>query len=693
LTFKAFVSKHSDCIFVVDEAFIEFTDDSGELLKDISENVIVLRSLTKFYAIPGLRLGFAAASESNAGRLQRELPPWSVNSLAQAVGCAMLKEPEYSWETKAYVREQREFLTEELNKIPALKVFPGNANFLLVKINNTSVNASTLAERLLKKRIAIRNCENYAGLDNRFFRVAVRTLSDNQMLIDALADVFQSGKSLSIRRKKTPALMLQGTSSNAGKSVLTAALGRIMLQDGIRVAPFKAQNMSLNSFVTRDGLEMGRAQVNQAQACKLEPDVRMNPVLLKPCTDVGCQVIVEGRPVSNMNVYGYIDYKKEVVHAVHRCYDSLASEYDAIVLEGAGSPGEVNLRKHDIVNMPMARYAQSPVLLVGDIDRGGVFASFIGTMDVMLAQWERDLLAGFVINRFRGDATLLDDAIQTTESYTGKPTFGIVPYIHNLGLPEEDGVDFKESGLADAPPETEHIEIAIIELPHISNFTDIDAFRDEPDTYMRVVRSASELGTPDVVIIPGSKNVIQDLNVIRGAGLADAIVRLAESGKSEVVGICGGFQMLGREICDPLHIESDALKTDGMKLLDIVTELAPEKTLTRNSAIHCESGHEVIGYEIHHGVTSGSAEVCFTSDGAPNGFTSSDGMIWGTYLHGVFDADEFRRCFIDRARIRKGMKPLKSVQSIYNIETAIDRLADTVREGLDMDAIYKVMGI
>jgi cobyric acid synthase CobQ len=486
--------------------------------------------------------------------------------------------------------------------------------------------------------------------------------------------------------------MIQGTSSNAGKSVLTAALCRIMLQDGIRVAPFKSQNMSLNSFVTRDGGEMGRAQVVQAQACRLEPDVRMNPVLLKPNSDTGCQVIVRGRPVGNMRVGEYVAYKPEAFAVAKACYDSLAAEHDAIVLEGAGSPGEVNLKSHDIVNMRMARHAGSPVLVVGDIDRGGVFAAFVGTMEV-LAPWERKLVAGWIVNRFRGDASLLGPALDYTLLHTGRPVLGVVPNLPSLGLPQEDSVEFK-SGALDCRGDSAEpgVEIAVIDLPHISNFTDFDALRGESDVRLRIIRSAAELDGPDAVLIPGSKNTLGDLDYLRRSGLADRIERLARQGR-EIVGICGGFQILGREICDPLGIESAAGGASGLGLLGVDTVLAAEKTLTRTTALHADSGLEVVGYEIHHGQTSiGAAEPMLTRpDGQAVGAAGHDGHVWGTYLHGVFDADGFRRWFIDRLRTRRGMAPVGRVTAQYDIESALDRLADAVRQSIPMDKIYRLM--
>jgi len=689
--FRRFAAEHSATTFVVDEAFADFVEGYETLARDVPPNVVVVKSLTKFYAIAGLRLGFAVARAEVAAAVRSHVPPWSVNALAQSVGAAMLADDDYARRTRTYVHERREALARELAKLPGLYVYPGAANYLLVRINRADTDAPALAVRLLADGIAIRTFDASQHLDERFFRVAVRTEEENARLVAALASALGVARPAPAR-KRAAAIMFQGTASNAGKSVLTAALCRILLQDGVRAAPFKAQNMSLNSFVTRDGGEMGRAQVVQAQACRLEPDVRMNPILLKPCSDTGCQVIVRGRPVGNMKVGEYVDFKPRAFEAAAACYDSLASEFDAVVLEGAGSPGEVNLKSHDIVNMRMARHAGAPVLVVGDIDRGGVFASFVGTMEV-LEEWERALVAGWVVNRFRGDAGLLGPALGYTLGHTGRPVLGVVPYLADLGIPQEDSVEFKSGALDDARAVADAVEVAVVDLPHISNFTDFDAFRVEPDVRLRIIRSAAELNRPDAVVIPGSKNTLGDLEYLKRSGVAQRIAALAAEGRTEIVGICGGFQMLGREICDPHGIESPEGSARGLGLLDLATVLAPEKTLVRTWARHGPSGLEVFGYEIHHGRTSagGLAPLFTRADGQAAGAAAADHRIWGTYLHGVFDADEFRRWFIDRLRARRGLAPVGKPVARYDIEPALERLAAVVRQSLRMDEIYRLL--
>jgi cobyric acid synthase CobQ/L-threonine-O-3-phosphate decarboxylase len=691
---RAFVKKHDDTVFVIDEAFIDFLKEDQSLISDRPANVIVLRSMTKFYAIPGIRLGFAIGSRELIGQIRKYITPWSVNAFAQEVGKRALQDKQYAARTVEAVALNRQWLYKELSKINGLYVYPGQANFLLIKITNAQMNAKLLADRLLETdAIAIRVCDNFDGLDENYFRVGVKTQDDNKRLVEAIRrELKQPVKLLSTKKK--PAIMFQGCSSSAGKSFLATALCRVLLQDGVKVAPFKSQNMSLNSFVTRDGGEMGRAQVVQAQACKLDPDVRMNPVLLKPNSDTGSQVIVLGKPVGNMRVAEYTSYKSKLFDTVKQTYDSLCDENDVIVIEGAGSPGEINLKADDIVNMRMAQYAQSPVLLTGDIDRGGIFASFIGTMETM-QPWERELMAGFIINRFRGDASLLGPAIDYTLDYTSKPVLGVVPYITQVSIPEEDSVQFKAGGFKNNTSASDAVDVVVIDLGHISNFTDFDPFAIEPDVNLRVARTPQDIGTADALIVPGSKNVIADLSRLKNNGMAEAIKSAAVNEKTEVVGICAGFQMLGKLIKDPHNIESDKGQIEGIGLLDVTTVLAEEKTLQLAVATHMGSGLTTKGYEIHHGQTElGNSEVLIKrNDDQVIGVKSNSGRIWGTYLHGIFDDDKFRRWFIDRLRERKGLDPLDKVCAVYDLEIAFDHLADVFRETVDMNRIYELLDL
>ncbi len=701
---------HPDTFFIIDEAFAGFVS-SYTSVAGCADNVIVLYSLTKIFAIPGLRLGFLAASSEICCRLQENSAPWRVNTLAQVVGEACLtpnnrrllnfSPQDYLDQSCCLIAKERAYLLDGLSKFNDLHVFPSSVNYLLLRSDNPDFSGTLLAEILLRDyQISIRPCTNYQNLDQRYFRIAVRSRSDNKQLLPALRQILHSrdiyGKRQKIqkaaRNGKKPALMLLGTGSDVGKSVLVAALGRILLQDGIRVAPFKAQNMSLNSYVTRDGAEMGRAQVVQAQACRLDPDVRMNPILLKPSSDVGSQVIVLGKPVGNMMVREYVQYKETVWQVVCKAYDSLADEYQVMLLEGAGSPGEVNLKSHDIVNTRMARYAEAAAVLVGDIDRGGVYASFIGHFGVM-EDWERRLLAGFVVNRFRGDARLLADAHDYLQAATGKSVFGVIEFIPELGLPQEDSVGFKAGIFRSPKPTEDHVEVILIDLPHISNFTDIEPLLMEADVHVRIVSDVRDFGEPDAVIIPGSKNVPADLNFLRASGFDHAIHDAAGSG-IEIVGICGGFQILGRRLTDPHGLEtSSGASCRGLGLLDMETELAAEKTLIRKQGLHLTSGCSVHGYEIHHGISRGTGkDVLKFTDGTVCGLSNGK-YLWGTYLHGIFDADGFRRWWINRLRLKKGLKTLQGAGAIYDLEPALDRLADLVRDQLDMDAVYHLLGL
>lgn len=686
------VQARPDVLFLFDEAFLDFVANYPSL-SCCEENVLTLNSMTKFYAVPGLRLGFATMSKKNVDRLKSHLPPWTVNSFAQVVGAGAVIDSNYQKETITTCAELNKELTTNLQKIPELRVFESSVNYLLVKLLKS--DSATLAQHCYDNCILIRKCDNYNGINepHLFFRVAVRTARENERLVRVIQTFFKR-KTTPNSRKKTPAIMFQGTCSDAGKSILTAALCRIMVQDGYAVAPYKAQNMSLNSFVTLQGDEMGRAQVVQAQAARLDPDCRMNPILLKPNSDTGSQIIVNGKPVGNMTVNEYGRYKPDAWPKVCEAYDSLAAEYDAIILEGAGSPGEVNLKKGDIVNMRMAQYAQAPVVLVGDIDRGGVYASFVGIMEV-LEQWERDLVAGFMVNKFRGQASLLESAHDYLNLHTGRKVFGVIPHIKDLGIPEEDSVSFKKGSFNTHSKEA-GVTVGVINLPHISNFTDIEPFLEEPDVSVRIIDTVAGVSGCDALILPGSKNVIHDLMYLSDSGIKNAIIHEFEM-ETEVVGICGGYQMLGQAIKDPYHMESAISGKDGIRgmgLLKMDTILEREKNLTRKDGFHHQSGRSVFGYEIHHGVSTDTENPLLTfSDGTVCGTTAKDGMVWGAYLHGIFDSDDFRRWFIDTLRVRKGLGAKGKIVSNYDLEGAFDNLAAVVRASVDVDELYKIMGV
>ncbi|MDY0184382.1 MAG: cobyric acid synthase [Desulfuromonadaceae bacterium] len=698
---RAVAQRHPETSFLIDESFIDLTAEGHSLSLTHARppNVVIVQSLTKTYAIAGLRLGSAIGEADLIERCRRLQPPWSVNTLAQEVGLAAIRDTDYRARSRAYVCTQRQALQELLAQLPGVTVYPGAANFLLCRLEHPHFDAVLLAQQTLKQGVALRVCANFAGLDSRFFRVAVRTVEEQQRLEQVLTALLAPHRAAP-QRRKTPAIMFQGTGSNAGKSVLTAAMCRILRQDGYAVAPFKAQNMSLNSFVTRAGGEMGRAQVMQAQACGLDPDVRMNPVLLKPNSTTGSQIIVLGKVIGSLHFRAYAQQRQSIFEQVKHSYDSLAAEHEVMVLEGAGSPAEINLKSGDIVNMNMARYAKAPVLLVGDIDRGGVFASFVGTME-LFNEAERAQVAGFVINRFRGDPTLLGSALDATLHHTGRPVLGTVPFLEQLGLPEEDSLSFKQDArytsgktqtdIADA----DVIDIAVIDLPHISNFTDIDPLTIEPDVRVRVVSRAEELGSPDAVLIPGSKNVAADLHHLRTSGMAECLLALAATEKCEIIGICAGFQMLGTTLHDPHALAGSVSTLSGLGLLPFDTYLERHKTTLQTRCRHLPSGHELVGYEIHQG-RSNIADlqpILCNAAGELIGGGGHDGRIWGTYLHGLFDADPFRRWFIDTLRRRRGWKCDGEIRARYDLEPAFDRLAATVREALDIQAIYRSMGL
>lgn len=486
------------------------------------------------------------------------------------------------------------------------------------------------------------------------------------------------------------AIMIQGTSSNSGKSIITAGLCRILFEDGYKVAPFKAQNMALNSFVTEDFLEMGRAQVVQAYACKLKPDVRMNPILLKPDSDTGSQVIVKGKPIGNMNFYNYSSIKNDLKKVIKEAYESLSKEYDIIVIEGAGSPAEINLKDKDIVNMHTAKMASAPVMIVGDIDRGGVFASFVGTLELM-DDSEKNIIKGFIINKFRGDITLLKSGIDMLEKRTCKKVFGVIPMIKGFKLPDEDSVEFKKKVGKSGFDRNKDINIALIDLPHISNFTDFDPFDHEPDVNLYVVDDPGDLKNADIIIIPGSKNVIGDALYIREKGFFKELRN--NFNEKIIIGICGGYQILGNTISDPDSIESNQKKIDGIGLLNIETILDKEKNLKQVSAKCIDNETSITGYEIHHGNTMSKEMKYIVSDNNDElGCINQNKNIWGTYIHGIFDNNDFRRDILNKVRIKKKLNPINETNN-YNIDMKLSKLAGILRNNLDIKSIYKIIGL
>lgn len=685
------VQKRPGVIWIVDESFIDYAEGTESLLPAaaVLPNLVVLRSLTKFYGMAGVRCGFAVCAAPLAERLRQSLPAWNVNAFATAAALAVLDQPP-AWADaeRALNRERREDLFRRLSDLPGAAALPSAANFLLFRLADAP--AGLPARLLASHGIALRDCSNYPGLETGgWFRAGVRTPEEHALLEEALLAELKKGGPAILRKISKPALMIQGTCSDAGKSVLTAALCRIFLQDGHRVAPFKAQNMALNSGVTALGEEMGRAQMVQAQACRIDPDARMNPILLKPHSNTGSQVIVMGHAVGHMEAGEYFTAKRRFWPDVRNAYDSLAEEYDVLCLEGAGSPGEINLKSADVVNMNMARYARASVLLTGDIDRGGVYASFLGTW-MTFSRWEKELLAGFVVNKFRGDPALLAPAHQYMQERTGKPVLGVIPMIRNINIPEEDraALPFEHDGHA---KHADSLDVAVVMPAHVSNFTDFAPLAAEPDVRLRQVRTREEWGNPGLLILPGTKSVAADLAGLRSAGLEELIRRHAEQGKW-ILGVCGGLQMLGTEILDPLHLESPEERTPGLGLLELSTTFAAAKTLLNVRRARTPLVPAAAGYEIHHGVTrheGACAPIMFREDGSPCGY--GKGRVWATYLHGILDGDEFRRAFINRVREDSGLAANPALHASYDLDGALDRLADVVREHLDLKAIYRIL--
>lgn len=480
-------------------------------------------------------------------------------------------------------------------------------------------------------------------------------------------------------------IMIQGTASSSGKSLITAALCRIFSSNGLKVCPFKSQNMSLNSFVTMEGLEMGRAQVLQAQAARILPYVKMNPILLKPTSDRKSQVIIKGKPFKNMDAVEYYEFKDKLRGMVKETYDELDEEYDVVVIEGAGSPAEINLKEKDIVNMGMAEMADAPVLLVGDIDRGGVFASIYGTV-MLLREEERKRIKGIVINKFRGDKSILQSGIDMLEKLINIPIIGVIPYM-NVRLDEEDGAtEFSKKVNAD-------IDICVIKLPRISNFTDFDAFKFDDDVSVRYITSPEEIGQADMVIIPGSKNTIEDLRWLKRAGFKDNICNF----KGIVFGICGGYQMLGKKIIDEegWEVEKGEIE-EGIGVFNTVTQFKGDKLTTNveGTAI----GEKIYGYEIHSGKTFGNENPFVTisiREGQKADYRDGDmkdDRYFGTYIHGIFDSNRFRSYILNKIRDKKSIQLKESVDLRVKREEELNKLASIVEENMNMDYVYRLIG-
>ena len=495
--------------------------------------------------------------------------------------------------------------------------------------------------------------------------------------------------------KHKPNIMIQGTASSVGKSLVATALCRIFKEDGFQPVPFKSQNMSLNSYITEDGFEMGRAQVAQAEAAGLKPDVAMNPILIKPTGDQTAQIMVGGQVWKNLTAEAYQGIKPQLKSTVLNYYEQLEHKWDLLVIEGAGSPAEINLQENDLVNMGFAEMVDAPVILVGDIDKGGVFASLVGTM-ALLPEKDRKRVKGFIINKFRGDITILKPGLDQLEEMTGIPVLGVIPY-DQFDIEEEDGTAERLGRKG----HKEGIEVVVLRLPRISNFTDFHWLEMLEGVHLSYTDVASEVGVPDLLIIPGTKNTLEDLAFVRQRGLEEAVKKAYEAG-SMICGICGGFQMLGTWLHDPHKVESDRGTMEGMGLLDVHTTFSDKKTTLQVEGTSLDQ-YPVKGYEIHMGQSNlqekalpfarvkGINEKTTRNDGA----ISQDGQVWGTYIHGIFDNQGFVEALLKKLKEKTGKDTAFTITETFDAykERQYVKLADSVRKSIDLAQLYHIMGL
>lgn len=710
-------SDNPHCSVVVDASFAGFVDELSDdlpCMSEMPENMVIVKSLTKFFCIPGLRLGMAWGRESIMEKVKKARLPWSVNGLAQNLACSLYKDADYIQQSRKKTSLLRRRFESALSDLPGFSVYPSEVNFLLVHLP-LEWPVEKLQKALLQRGVLIRSCADYDGLDGSYCRLAVRPEYEQDQLIQALKELCfrerpttcppkprraKDGSNIQHstsngRVDQTPSIMVVGTTSDAGKSVVAAGLCRLLSRRGFSVAPFKAQNMALNSFVTAEGGEMGRAQVTQAAAAGVRPHTDMNPVLLKPLGHNGSQVIVNGKAIGNFKAREYYAMKSDMRKAAHDAYDRLAAKHDFIVLEGAGSPAEINLLAEDFVNMDMAAYANAKTILVADIDRGGVFATIFGTIQLMPPE-HRHLVVGVIINKFRGDASLLDSGIRDIEAMTGVPILGVLPYLKDLQIEEEDSMGLERS----AEQKETVLDVVVIRLPHISNFTDFLAMEGDDGVHVRYVREVDDVGKPDLVIIPGTKNTRSDLQWLHNSGMSAALRQLRQDG-IPFIGICGGFQMLGSAVQDPDGEEGIAGETEGLDMLPVTTTIKKFKELAQVEGVTTElfpfgkAGIPFSGYEIHAGETifagSKAAPLTITSRlgndvHEQDGAVSEDGMVFGCYTHGFFDKTPIRAALWQWLCQRKGIEESLVSAVEMNSMIAFDRLADQLEECLDLDA-------
>ena len=701
--------QHQDVYFVIDESFIDFMPNAKQLSllseKAIPDNIIVVRSLTKFFAIAGLRLGFAVGDKPLIQKIAQARLPWSVNGLSQQVAINLYNQIDYIKNSQQQICELRNLFSDDLKSVDGLQVIESQSDFVLCRIVDERFDAESLQGALLVKGILIRSCSNFIGLGQSYIRLAVRNHPDNTVLIATLKELLME-KIAILENDKWQPIMVVGTSSGSGKSLMVAALCRYYKRQGVNVAPYKAQNMSLNSFVTLEGGEMGRAQVVQAKAAKIQPHTDMNPVLLKPTGDTGSQLIVNGQPVGNFSARNYYEEKSNVRFDAFDAFDRLQERFDLVVLEGAGSPAEINLQDNDFVNMAMADYANATTILVADIDPGGVFASIYGTIKLVPAKY-RSLIKGVVINKFRGDVSLLDNGIKEIEELTGVPVLGVLPYAKDLRLEEEDSLGLdnrsKDGSFVDG------LDIAVIRLPRISNFTDFMTFEGLPGIRVRYVSSAKKLGKPDIIFLPGTKNTRSDMQFVRDSGLEKEILSCYQSG-TPVFAICGGYQMLGESIDDPNGVEGEIGETKGLGLLPLKTVLTQRKELCQVKGEitidlpFAKAGTEFAGYEIHMGQSTHITEndlgmplkITARNDGScsyntgtvtGNGYGNGNGYgyVFGSYIHGIFDDAAMRNQLLRWLCEQKNIADdFIDDFDQFDPDQAFEQLADMIEEYVDL---------
>ncbi len=671
---------------VVDEAFYPLATGQWSR-RDFEHGSLVVGSLTKLFSLPGLRMGYVIAPDSSAcERLSEIQPRWSVNSLAAAVLPELLEAIDLVDVSKK-ISHLRSELTGILSKY-GLQVFDSKANYLYV------AKAADIFERLLAGGILVRKTDSF-GLPGGV-RIAVPDSKGIMALEQTLFPKQSRSRTKPLSKKS---LMIVGTTSDSGKSTLVTALCRVLSNKGLSVAPFKAQNMSLNSVITPDGYEIGRAQARQAYAARTEPRVEMNPVLIKPNSDLTSQVVVMGLPVFNTSAFDYQKRKAELFDVVISAYEKLSSQHDLVVIEGAGSPAEINLADYDIVNLSLAKRVEASALLVGDIDRGGVFASMFGTIEILPKDLS-SLIVGFVINKLRGDAKLLDSGITILERRTSKRVFGVLPVFDHKPIDSEDSMGLTEYVSRQVEGE-DALDVVIIGLPRFSNFTDFDPLVYEPGCRVRIANHPSQLHGADLVIIPGTKATVNDLIWLRDKGF-EAGIRSAIKAGSIVLGICGGFQMLGNEIAD--GIESSQAGLRGLGLLNVFTEFLNTKvTLVRNGVSPLFDGVAINGYQIHQGRVhlNGGPSLFELGDpvrrievvGNSEGTADPGRQIFGTTLHGIFENDKFRERFLSHVAAKAGKSFVSNLEFDSLRQRQVDFLADFVDKHLDLNGLFEAASI